>query len=449
MARIRTIKPEFWTHEAIMECSMNARLLFIGMWNFADDAGRLKNSPTSLKAQILPSDNLTSRNIHELIMELSVNKRVVLYTVDNTDYIQIRGWDNQKINRPNPSKLPPPPLNNSNTTHGVINEPHPPEGKGREKEGRGREKKEATASETEPFLRAPAHEASTDSAAAEEILEKEKTETKPKNPAVEIITAFDASRVAAFGENQARAWPNQTDLSVAESWHNSGIPISQIIDVFDYGFGRKSSEGAEPPASLKYFDSAVREQHKRQAQSGTTAANGNQSHEAPHKNSELNRWTSRLKGFKSQGFWLEAWGPKPTEKHHEIPIKDHPELGEFIEKLKDKSTRKQPKNDVLTLPEKIVERFVSLGVRHWPDSNKTNNGSQLERQAQEVLKRSGPDLDDRIVELMSGVFDAEFGALTSAGVTDRPASMRGLTNAISCAINDAKGAGSAEDVSDE
>lgn len=39
MARIRTIKPEFWTAEQVMELSRDARLLFIGMWNFCDDAG--------------------------------------------------------------------------------------------------------------------------------------------------------------------------------------------------------------------------------------------------------------------------------------------------------------------------------------------------------------------------------------------------------------------------
>lgn len=34
MARIRTIKPEFWTSEQVMGCAPLARLLFIGLWNF-------------------------------------------------------------------------------------------------------------------------------------------------------------------------------------------------------------------------------------------------------------------------------------------------------------------------------------------------------------------------------------------------------------------------------
>ncbi len=58
MARIRTIKPEFWTSEQVMECAPLARLLFIGLWNFCDDAGRMALSPKRIKAQILPSDDV-------------------------------------------------------------------------------------------------------------------------------------------------------------------------------------------------------------------------------------------------------------------------------------------------------------------------------------------------------------------------------------------------------
>ncbi len=46
MARIRTTKPEFWSSAQIIELSRDARLLFIGMWNFCDDNGRHKASLT-------------------------------------------------------------------------------------------------------------------------------------------------------------------------------------------------------------------------------------------------------------------------------------------------------------------------------------------------------------------------------------------------------------------
>ena len=47
MAKIRTIKPEFWESEQVGECHPMARLLFICLLNFCDDGG---NYPASVKA---------------------------------------------------------------------------------------------------------------------------------------------------------------------------------------------------------------------------------------------------------------------------------------------------------------------------------------------------------------------------------------------------------------
>ena len=40
MPRIRTIKPEFWDSPGTASASLRIRLLFIAMWNWADDHGR-------------------------------------------------------------------------------------------------------------------------------------------------------------------------------------------------------------------------------------------------------------------------------------------------------------------------------------------------------------------------------------------------------------------------
>lgn len=56
MARIRTLKPEFWTDEKIVALPYETRLFFQGMWNFADDCGHIENEPLRLKLQILPND---------------------------------------------------------------------------------------------------------------------------------------------------------------------------------------------------------------------------------------------------------------------------------------------------------------------------------------------------------------------------------------------------------
>jgi len=128
MARIRTIKPEFWTSEQVMECSANARLLFIGLWNFCDDVGRMAMSPKRIKAQILPSDDVTSSDVLGMLQELSANGLIRFYTVDGKDYLAVTGWQHQRIDKPQKPLTPDPP------------DPHSPNDPGRFSAGREKEK---------------------------------------------------------------------------------------------------------------------------------------------------------------------------------------------------------------------------------------------------------------------------------------------------------------------
>jgi hypothetical protein len=120
MARIRSIKPEFWTSEQVMECSLSARLLFIGLWNFADDLGRMSMSAKSIKAQIFPSDEITSETILGMIQDLSNNGLLLLYTVEGKDYLQITGWQHQRIDKPQPGKHPAPVNGYSKNVRGMV-----------------------------------------------------------------------------------------------------------------------------------------------------------------------------------------------------------------------------------------------------------------------------------------------------------------------------------------
>lgn len=113
MARIRSVKPEFWTDEKVVAISPLARLLFIGLWNFVDDEGRASYSPTRFKMQILPAD---SANISELLGEIRREEMVTVYTVDGKEYLQVNGFSkHQKIDKRTRSKLPPP--SNSPESH--------------------------------------------------------------------------------------------------------------------------------------------------------------------------------------------------------------------------------------------------------------------------------------------------------------------------------------------
>lgn len=56
MARIRTIKPEFFTSEDIVALSPMARLLYIAIWCEADKEGRLLWKPKTFKMRYFPAD---------------------------------------------------------------------------------------------------------------------------------------------------------------------------------------------------------------------------------------------------------------------------------------------------------------------------------------------------------------------------------------------------------
>lgn len=102
MARIRTIKPEFFTSEQVMEISPLSRLLFIGIWPFCDDHGVHVASTKTLKAEVFPADDISLSDIENLMSELFSQRLVVEYSANGRNYWHITGWErHQKIEKPN------------------------------------------------------------------------------------------------------------------------------------------------------------------------------------------------------------------------------------------------------------------------------------------------------------------------------------------------------------
>lgn len=137
MARIRTIKPEFWTSEQVVECSPIARLLFVGLWNFSDDGGRHPASVKRVKMEIFPGDDFTHADIGEWLAELLHNGLIQAYTVDNQQFWQITGWHHQRIDKPTFKHPEPVKFDDHSTSPPIVlAERSPPEGKGRESKGK-------------------------------------------------------------------------------------------------------------------------------------------------------------------------------------------------------------------------------------------------------------------------------------------------------------------------
>lgn len=89
MARIRQIKPQFFTDEDIVTLGPLARLFFIGLWTVADREGRLEDKPLTLKLQILPFDEVDPA---VLLAELAARSLIYRYQVDGKRYISIPGF---------------------------------------------------------------------------------------------------------------------------------------------------------------------------------------------------------------------------------------------------------------------------------------------------------------------------------------------------------------------
>ena len=68
MPKMRGFKPDLWTDEDFVEVSPFARLLWLGMWNYACDNGHLADKSKQIKMRVLPTDDV---NCAELLRELA------------------------------------------------------------------------------------------------------------------------------------------------------------------------------------------------------------------------------------------------------------------------------------------------------------------------------------------------------------------------------------------
>lgn len=154
MARIRSIKPEFFKHHdlytAEVESGLPLRIAFAGLWTCADVEGRFKWKPPQLKLDVLPYDTVDFKKVLE---SLEKNGFIKKYSVGNEDFAFIPTFkDHQRITgseATSESRIPSPPTsckkkkgNNKETTTETHeanegnNKDHR-EGKGRE--GKGKE----------------------------------------------------------------------------------------------------------------------------------------------------------------------------------------------------------------------------------------------------------------------------------------------------------------------
>jgi hypothetical protein len=165
MARIRSIKPEFFRHAALYRAEVEARLplrvAFAGLWTAADRDGRFRWEPESLKLDCLPYDKVDFARVLDALAQYGFIER---YAADGRDYGCIPSWHRHQVvnNRESASTVPAPPATPDDAATSTraprvddacpTRAPRVPDacltrhdlvqGEGKGKEGKGREGKE-------------------------------------------------------------------------------------------------------------------------------------------------------------------------------------------------------------------------------------------------------------------------------------------------------------------
>ncbi|RZU64910.1 hypothetical protein EV379_1221 [Microterricola gilva] len=110
MARIRSIKPEFWRSPSTAKASPRARLLYIAMWNWCDDHGVGEWTPRELLGFAFPNDDdVTNAEFQSLCTEVATCFGTEFYTINGRRFYCIPAWDeHQKNERRANGKYPRP-----------------------------------------------------------------------------------------------------------------------------------------------------------------------------------------------------------------------------------------------------------------------------------------------------------------------------------------------------
>lgn len=110
-SRIRTIKPDFFRHEALYEAECETglplRIAFAGLWTVADREGRFQWRPRILKLDVLPFDEV---DFSRVLDALASRGFIVKYAAGGQDYGHIPSWTRHQVinNREAASTLPAP-----------------------------------------------------------------------------------------------------------------------------------------------------------------------------------------------------------------------------------------------------------------------------------------------------------------------------------------------------
>jgi hypothetical protein len=159
MARIRTIKPEFFRHEALFEAERKTklplRLAFAGLWTACDRNGRFRWQPRVLKLDVLPFDELDFERVLTALRDAGF---LVQYEFNGEQFGYIPSWaKHQHVNQREADSVIPAPDSEGARICTHVHAHGEGKGKGRELEGERPSDANARAREPGPVERVFGH----------------------------------------------------------------------------------------------------------------------------------------------------------------------------------------------------------------------------------------------------------------------------------------------------
>ena len=240
--RIRTIKPEFFTHEGLFEAEQETklpiRIAFAGLWCVADREGRFKWEPRRIGVQILPYDAIDFSRVLDALVTRGF---IVKYRVGNECFGAIPSFQRHQVinNRESRSTFPDPDGGDaeiyeendaSATRKSRDDHAGQGEGKGKEgnKEGKGREGDGASAPRVR-FVPPTREESNLESA-------------KIGLPAIEVdkVVAYYASNGWRGGKVPMKSWPH-----ALAGWATRWKERSQSLSLGDNRYQTATADNAE------------------------------------------------------------------------------------------------------------------------------------------------------------------------------------------------------------
>ncbi|AWC21399.1 hypothetical protein CO731_00850 [Aminobacter sp. MSH1] len=285
MARIRTIKPEFFKHEELFEAEQETglplRLAFAGLWTQCDREGRFVWRPRQLKVDVLPYDDI---DFARVLDALCTRGFVQKYEVENRAFGIVPSWKrHQVINNRETASAIPEPVENLEQSDAIVTRRsrvgHASQGEGKGREGKGRE---AKASLSEPS-----------------------SDARPKSKGKRTYS----SEFEAFWASYPRT-PNMSKLKAFEGWHKlvDEDRIACALAVEPY----KAFLKAKPDRPVMHATTFINE---RRFEGFTEIAAAS----APKPITEAD-WQNRLVYARDNSKWhVERWGPMPGAADCQVP----------------------------------------------------------------------------------------------------------------------------------